>query len=90
MAGRAVEIALFLLRVRLVLRAHGIVRTELAELDRRSQVSVHAIGGFDQAAERALGVRTRRVEQNAVARAQRVDPLANRARRVSAIQRDTT
>ena len=61
--GAEQESFLFLI-VRLMVRADGIVCAQSPEIERLTEVLSDAIRGFDQAAERALRVGTRGVEQD--------------------------
>ena len=85
--GRTVEEAVLLVVVGPMLRAHRIVRAQLPELDGLPQVPIDPIGRLHQPAERAFGVRARGVEQDAVAGLAGIDPFANGARRVAAVER---
>lgn len=78
MAGRAMEIPILLPRVGLVLRAHGIVRAKLSEIDGLSQIAIDPVSGFHQPTKRALCVRARGVEKDAVACLTCIDALSNR------------
>ncbi len=71
MARGAEQESLLFLIVRLVVRADGIVCAQSPEIERLRGI-VDPIRGFDQTAERALGVWTRGIEQ---------DPSPHRRRR---------
>src|SRR5262249_44228322 len=61
---------------------------ETAQVDPVLEVPGDLTAGFDQAAHRALGVGGTGVEQDAIAIAAGIDPLADRAGRITAFQRD--